>query len=419
MKKLMSLVLVLTIIMAGCGAKTSGTKALKFSWWGGDARNNATLEVIKLFESKNPGVTITPEYSDYSAYRQKLTTLIPSGKEADIVQLDNGWVELYGKDRFTDLKKVSKEIGLANWDEQSLDLTTTEGTITAVPTANNSWVFAFADKIWEKAGVAIPQTEAELLAAGPVFKEKLGPDFYPLGFYNSGALLEYALIQTSGKQTTDDTCAVLPTEAEFVKAYQFIAALDGAKVIPPTASSIDSLNDPDPLFAAGKIGGVYNWHSGLSASEGILPEGAKYKVVPSLQKMGEKSTGVVNKAAMSFGISAKSGNKELAAEFINFMYTDPEAVKILGVQRGTPSNRVAFEMLEAQKVLSGAPYEGTKLLSKMELAPLTKCGLTAVIFDGVKNNIQEMRFGTTTPETAAKKHMDIIKKGLEELKTLG
>ena len=99
-KKLIALVTsvaMLAGVMSGCGIsapeQTTGTGAdqnapaapsaaapasdssepvtLRFSWWGGDARHEATLAVIEAYEKLHPNVTIEPEYGSYDGYSEK------------------------------------------------------------------------------------------------------------------------------------------------------------------------------------------------------------------------------------------------------------------------------------------------------------------------------------------------------------
>ena len=59
---------------------------LRFAWWGGDERNEATLKVIEQFEATHPNITIEAEYGGSDGYHDKLATQLASGTAADIVQ---------------------------------------------------------------------------------------------------------------------------------------------------------------------------------------------------------------------------------------------------------------------------------------------------------------------------------------------
>ena len=49
-----------TMVFAG-GSGESSSNSLRFMWWGGDARNAATIDVINKYMEENPGIQIAAE----------------------------------------------------------------------------------------------------------------------------------------------------------------------------------------------------------------------------------------------------------------------------------------------------------------------------------------------------------------------
>ena len=91
--RMLSLILALVFVVAcfaGCGgtsssaagstsaASSAGGEAepvtLRFSWWGGEARHEATIAAAELYMEKNPNVKIEFEYSGWDGYKDKLVT---------------------------------------------------------------------------------------------------------------------------------------------------------------------------------------------------------------------------------------------------------------------------------------------------------------------------------------------------------
>ena len=59
MKKLVALVLSLCLLMSvGSVALADDTITLRFSWWGGDSRHQATMAVIEQYMELHPNVKI-------------------------------------------------------------------------------------------------------------------------------------------------------------------------------------------------------------------------------------------------------------------------------------------------------------------------------------------------------------------------
>ena len=175
-KKVLSMVMVflLTLTLAACGEKAtvetegeqssvqqeSGSSAetetdapqtpkgeeitLRFSWWGGDARHEATLKAIDVYQKAHPGVTVEAEYSSFSGYYEKLVTQLASGNAPDFFQVDQGWVaELYARgDAFADFGSYKDSIDLTTVPEQMMtDYCIMDGQTVVLPFGYNGTVF--------------------------------------------------------------------------------------------------------------------------------------------------------------------------------------------------------------------------------------------------------------------------------------
>ena len=98
--KIFWLIMLILILTVSCGEKnnTSGTDGskeivLRFLWWGSESRHKATLDAIKLFEEKNPGIKIKAEYGGTDGYFQKLSTQLTGNTAPDIMQVDYIWLQ--------------------------------------------------------------------------------------------------------------------------------------------------------------------------------------------------------------------------------------------------------------------------------------------------------------------------------------
>ncbi len=70
-KKAISVMLAGTLALALAVPAFAGDPVtLRFSWWGGDERHEATLAVIEKFEEENPDIIIEPEYSSFDCYKE-------------------------------------------------------------------------------------------------------------------------------------------------------------------------------------------------------------------------------------------------------------------------------------------------------------------------------------------------------------
>ncbi len=68
-----------------------------FSWWGGQARNQKTDDILKLFEEENPGVTVVREAADFDPHWEKLTIQSAAGNQPCTIQMQTRWLATFAK----------------------------------------------------------------------------------------------------------------------------------------------------------------------------------------------------------------------------------------------------------------------------------------------------------------------------------
>ena len=71
MKKLLALSLALVMVF-GLSTTALAQSTISFSWWGGDARHEATIKAVDAFEAKNPDIAVSDEYSAWSGWEEKM-----------------------------------------------------------------------------------------------------------------------------------------------------------------------------------------------------------------------------------------------------------------------------------------------------------------------------------------------------------
>lgn len=413
----------LSIALATTALATSVHAAdLRMSWWGGDSRHAATQAALEVCGEKY-GHTINPEFTGWSGHYEKLTTQIAGGTEADIMQVNWPWLSIYSADGggFADLNELSDIIDLSNWDADQLEAGTMNGKLNGLPISTTGRLFLFNKTTFDKAGLQVPGTWEELMAAGPVFKEKLGEDYYPF----EAAKLDAAMIltlygtQATGKALINpQTNEIGWAKDDFVRAINHYKAMVDNHVIMdwPThvGRGVKRLSE-DPDWSAGRIAGTYQWDSTYSQNTEALADGQELVFNEPLGQEGQQTPGIYRKASMVFSISANSPNQEAAAQIVNCMLNEEEGVAALGGTRGVPASGAAREHLlatgglkpiqiDAQaKVLSG---EGPAIHPMMEF-PTVRSAL--------QDNLELFAYGEVSAEEAADEMMLAIEEALADI----
>ena len=327
---------------------------LRMSWWGGDSRHEATQAALKACGEKH-GHTISPEFTGWSGHFERLATQIAGGTEADIMQVNWPWLPIFSANgtRFADLNELSHIIDLSNWSAAQLDSGTMNGKLNGLPVSTTARLFAFNTAAWERAGLPLPTTWDELVAAGPVFRDTLGADTFPF----EAAALDATLIvllygtQMTGRSLIDAATNEIAWSAEeLTRAIELYQTLVDNHVVPSWETVAGAGNVPleeNPNWTEGRIGGTYQWDTTYFRISDPMAEGEELVYNAMLRQDGQKTEGIYRKPSMVFSISANTQHPEAAAQIVNCLMNEEEGVAALGSTRGIPASTAAREMLMA------------------------------------------------------------------------
>lgn len=353
----------LTMVMALTAVAAMADGSLTFSWWGGDARHEATQAALDAYKAAT-GNEVTATYSAWSGWEDKMSQYFASDSAFDVNQVNWNWlfsfVNADGTSKFYDLNQLSGIIDLTQFDEKALAQCTVDGQLLAIPVSMTGRIFYWNKTSFEKAGLEVPASLADLMAAGPVFAEKLGDDCYPLalGAYDKMILMVYYLESVYGKDWVVD--GQLNYTAEEVQAgLQFIQDLEDNHVIPTAATLLgdgaDSL-DKNPKWMEGKYAGIFEWDSSATKFESALNEGNEFVVGDYFADMGEYQGGFT-KVSLAFAISNTAADKEMAAGLIEYLLNSEDGAKLLNSQRGIPLSKKANEICLSENLLDAKVAE--------------------------------------------------------------
>lgn len=349
------------------GSETGETGAngdqvtLSISWWGGDSRHEATLAALELFEEKYPNIKVEPQYGAWGGWLEQLSVQMAGNTEPDVMQINWNWIYEFSPDGngFTDLNQYADTIGLDQYPENLLEEMTMDGKLQGVPIATTGKVFYWNKTTFEKAGLEVPSSFADMIEAGQVFQEKLGDDYYPMALtpYEQMLIMVYYLQQKYNKQWIVDG-QVNFTQEEVADGIAFIRMLEDSHVFPSqqklTSDGADTM-DKNVNWMNGKYAGFYEWDSSQAKFANALEDGQEMVMGEYPYDYGDVKT-ATTKIAMAWAISNDCEHPEEAALLINFLVSDPEAVKILGTERGIPSNESAKTVLDEEGMLNDLTY---------------------------------------------------------------
>ncbi len=330
---------------------------LTFSWWGGDARHEATIAAVEAFMQKYPGIKVENTYGAWTGWEDSMATMFATGTAPDVNQVNWNWLTSYSSDgsAYLDLNQVSDVLDLSQFSESALKECVVADELQAVPVAMTGRIFYWNKTTFEQAGIGVPTSLEELMAAGETFKTALGDDYYPiaLGEYDRMILMVYYLESVYGKPWVENN-ELQYTSEEVQVGLEFIQSLEDAHVTPTVAQiagdGAESL-DKNPKWMSGKYAGIFEWDSSASKFGGALEEGQEFVVGDYFKDMGSYQGGY-SKVSLAFAISESCENPKEAAMLINFLLNEDEGTTIMASERGIPLSAAALANCKAQGLLN-------------------------------------------------------------------
>ena len=347
---------VFLLSVTGCGKSADSQQEIRFSWWGGDSRHQATIAAAELFSAKHPEVTLRTEYGAWSGWEEAAAAALYAGTEADVMQVNRNWLSDYSSETsgFLDLRDYGDIIDLTQYDDDVLDMCTVNGKLLAVPVSRTGRVFLWNETTFAEAGLSVPESFSALCAAGRVFQEQLGGDYYPLalGWYDRMLFLVYLLQCQYGREWVTDG-RLQYSQAEIEQGLQMICDMEQNHVIPPlrqiAGGGADSF-DKDESFITGRYAGIYEWDSSAGKFVSALSDGQKLTVGSYFTDLGDYHGGF-SKISLGFAISMHTKYPETCARLIADLVSDPETVRTLGLERGIPLNHKGYDICSSAGLL--------------------------------------------------------------------
>jgi len=453
--KVMTGMLALALIFGGCTtpssnsdnnttsaqaeATTSGTTAtenttsapkekieLRFSWWGSDDRHQAIEKVAQLYMDKNPNVTITCEYGAFDGWQQKVLTQLSGKTEPDIMQVNYNWVYSFGRGKnvFYNLNDLKDNIDLSQWDGVQLDAMTVGGELAAVPYGVTARANIYNKALFESFGIEYPKTYDEILADGAI----IGKDNTEAGADNKYVLTNIGQVSTdlyiaqmlynqTGK-IMQENGTVNYTAEEVQKAFDLYKSFEDSNAMPKLVQEDPIQNESNPVWTSGNSGSVYEW---VGTADKYLNsyKGGEAKdeigVAPYVTEKDGDKVKVFVKPNLGYAISKNSKNPEVAADFLNFFFTDPEAIKALGTSLGVSSNKATSAVQASENMIKGAMKEGYDLLENYEKVVLDPYFEDENVRGKRYDAIESFRSGAATTADAAKAYIDNQQAELDKL----
>ncbi|MFC7457548.1 ABC transporter substrate-binding protein [Brachybacterium sp. GCM10030267] len=333
--------------LAACGPNAgSSASGMRIYWWGGDLRNDLTREVLDMYTAENTEVEVSPEYSEWSSYWDKLATQTAGGTMPDVVQMDEAYIDSYGTEgSLLDLETVSDSLDLSAMDDAILETgRLADGTLVGAPNGFNLFATGMNPTVLEQAGIDAPDDTTwtwddflELCQQISKWGKSTGEDVFGTSSFGLGSadLAAWAR-QTDNQQLFPREDEELVTKDTIVDLLEFSRSLATTGAAPGASAQMedDSASLEQGRFATNRCAFMQ------VPSSQILTFQESSGSPLQLLRMPARTSGesrMVNKASMYWSIGKSTADTAQAADLTSFLLADDAAAEILKIERGIPA----------------------------------------------------------------------------------
>ena len=326
--------------------------SLRIAWWGSDARHKATSAALDLYKKRNPNVEIVAEFSGFPGYFEKQATLFAGGNGPDVFQQNFGFIGQYVKrNQLLDFDKHKEILDLSTYDKGGLSQGVYDGKRFAVSAGANTQALIFDPQVFKDGNVAPPTDQwtwdefaAAATAVAQAGTKKKGKTYW--GSDDAGSV-EYVLdvwLAQRGKALYTADGKLGFSEADLLEYWKFWDGLRRAEAVPPADVRTESAGDVASYPLSRGLAAMSFAYSGQVTAHASAA-GVELGAVPFPQSPGGQPGQYLIGSGIMWSGNAKTKNPEEVAKLVNFLVNDPEAVKLLGLQRGVPLSADARKIL--------------------------------------------------------------------------
>jgi ABC-type glycerol-3-phosphate transport system substrate-binding protein len=393
-------------VLSACGGDSSsgGGKATVRLWTWYTQQRDQFPKLIDEFERAHPNIKIENRlFGDTNSYLPALQSAVASG---DVPEIFGPHVLAlqYGKNEVSaDLRKELGASFLSDFFPSANDEYTIGDGQYAIGWMAQTFGIFYNPEIFDRAGVDVPETWDDLIAAADKIRAKA--NVAPCILANNPGTNGVDFLLPLITQATDDPKLVIELDQQ-VKGARW----DGGPVV-EALTMVDKLRRAN-VFGEGLNGlqtpqGESAFYTGKAASLFMgswVPQDFKqnapasfiktYKVMETPAWAPGRKHWCGNQAGAGLAVANNSKNKEAALEFLKFIYAPDRYAKVMNESNSMPSTKTAGE-----RVSDPVLKEMTSWLLKGNGAPHILFGQGSS--DAVASSLAALLGGKTSPAAAA------------------
>ena len=385
---------------------------IRFSWWGGQIRNEKTNAVIDLFEEAYPNVTIQRETGEFTPHWEKLTVQAAANDQPCVIQMQSRYMASYAPRGILlpleDLVEAGA-IDTSGVSEVFMQTGRHDGTLYAIPTGVFYYTVMYNEDYLTEAGLEPPSADWTWDDFKQMLLDSVGN--LPEGVYasaNSGIDPDafYPYVQSQGQQVFSDDGLGFDKQVMIDWFTMWEELREAGATVPPEMAAEEPEALEQTYLAEGRIMLDTKAANQLDAHQDGLDASPQFSGTLRMQKHPNGPAGAgddLQTNGMSIGSNCPEEDVPAAAAWINFFLNDEEAAQIYASDNGVVTvDRLREQQRDDPNTLPGQTRNIELLEEILEFEPEPASYLPGygALEAAQKRAYESVMFGAQTIEEA-------------------
>ncbi len=353
MKKLLSLILAVVLLLGLLCSSAMAEAHLNVAWWGNQTRNDRTQAVLDLYTQRY-GTTFDVIMNSWGDYWTTMATASAGNQLPDVLQHSTTYIQQYvDNGLLLDLTPYieSGALDLSNVGDSIVDLGRVNGGIYGITVGSNGLACLYNKTVLDAAGIEVKDLMSmdDFMALCKEVYEKTGYKT-DLGF-GTESLLSY-LARGRGKALfVDGKLGVTEEDMAYVYGLYERGLEEGWALTADVYAALATGSvEQNPMVYGSDPANMswcaFNWTNQMTAMQAAAPEGMTLGLTTIPSPDPAKSNWLA--CSMYFAISANTADPDEAVKFLDYFINDIDAGKILLIERGIPVSSVVNEAIASE-----------------------------------------------------------------------
>ncbi|MEU6646315.1 ABC transporter substrate-binding protein [Saccharomonospora sp. NPDC046836] len=415
----------MTLPMTACARSSTPEGAVRVAQFGSAGRMRIFRDLFSAFTARHPEVVLALESASNSAYVDKLATQVSSGNAPTVLGLQYSSLPTFARQNaLADLRQfVGNALDTSAFPPDYLSIGVDGDRLTGLSYGDNAFGIVYDEDRLAAAGKTPLEpgySWDDFLAFSVDLTRAVGGDFWGTEDRSASfdSMFKIWLLQ-QGKTTFTDDGTLGFDEADLIgwlDYWQLMRDEGGTTPAPVTAEASGSFERS--ALIRGFAPNYITYSNAIVSMQRLTT--SRLRILPLPVHGGAQRSGQSVRGSNWVGLFALADELGVAADFLNFVFNDPEGATILGAELGAPPNR------ELRAILTYPPPQQHFIdyIDFMSQGPLRDAPVPLSIdippaFNDVnaafETAVEEVRFGRRSSSEAADWFFRTADRALETL----